>query len=287
MRQNRILGVSVAPKHFQIQKSCKLQRLNLLGHFRLSLETFTCICRHPKPWTIAVRATESSSQAQQGGDLPWQKDVGLSQQHVTLLDSHAAAPLHEAPAAFSLHAPLNLYWDTSASSRSWLRDAFCVFFDILEPNPLVRGSQEVLPRSSGRRLMTRISCSPSCDFPGPFSFSFCFAMRGLPALLLSAGLSELASDVKFPNSESFWSSLRIVSLWDPLPFPADNLLLVFCGRNALSKGNTKAWEHRLFAHGEGDVYDMWICQMLPLRILLKYALYWPRLLYLYEEGVGR
>lgn len=204
------------------------------------------------------------------------------------LDSHAAALLHEAPTAFSLRAPLNLYWGTSISSQSWLRDILCVFFDIVEHNPLVRSSQEVLPRNSGRRLMTRNSCSLSCDFPGPSSFSLCFAARETCQLFSSQwDYRSWLPMWRFPTvevSDHFFVSCHREMRCHSQPITYHSYSVA---EKPLSKGNTKAWERRLFVYGEGEAYDMWICQMLPLWILLKYALYWPQLLYLCMEGVRR
>lgn len=55
----------------------------------------------------------------------------------------------------------------------------------------------------------------------------------LPALLFSIRLSQPPSDLKFPNSESFWSFLHIMPSGDALPFLADNLSFVFCCRETI------------------------------------------------------
>lgn len=171
----------------------------------------------------------------------------------------------------ALTAPLTLSRSLTVSPAGWdLRGRtlapLLVFSDIVEQNPLVRGSRELLPRTSGRRLVTRSFYSPSCGFPESFSFSFCFAGRNLPVLLLSAGLSELASDGKFPNAESFflpWARCHS----QPITYQSDS-----AAEKPLSKGNKKPWEQGLFVHGRGAAHDMWICQMLPLWFLLKHAL---------------
>lgn len=179
----------------------------------------------------------------------------------------------------SFTAPLTLCRRLTVSPASWnLRrralTPLLALSDLVEPGPLVRGSWELLPRTRGRRLVTRTFYSLPCDFPEPFSF--CFAERDLP-VLLSAGLSELPSPVKLPLAEGFWWSLALVPLWEVLPFPADNLSLGSCCRKTLSKGNKKPWEQGLWTWARSSTWQVNLPDVTTLNLT---QMPWAQLLYL-------
>lgn len=164
-----MLRVSVVPKHFQVNKSCWLQRLlvDFLGNILRGISAGAC-----SPGLLLQQALSPTTEllpSSQDMIFHWKKIVILFYKATTSLGSHPAVLLHDAPTDFSLHTTLILHWDALA-----FRLHLLYFF---LTNPLVRCSQTVLPRNKGRRLMTRSSCSPCCEFPRPFSFSFCCAAR--------------------------------------------------------------------------------------------------------------
>lgn len=148
---------------------------------------------------------------------------------MTPLGSHPAALLHEDPSDFSLHATLILHWDTLAFILHLLyffwHCADQPFGETQSKGP----SQEQRKETDDKKfLFTLLWISRAL-----FLFLLLCRKGTLPALLFSIRLSQPPSDLKFPNSESFWSFLHIMPSGDALPFLADNLSFVFCCRETI------------------------------------------------------
>lgn len=157
-----MLRVSVVPKHFQVNKSCWLQRLlvDFLGNI---LRGISAGARSPGLLLQqALSPTTELLPSSQDMMFHWKKIVILFYKATTSLGSHPAVLLHDAPTDFSLHTTLILHWDALAFRLHLLY----FFWPTLWWDAVKRS----FPGTKEGDWWQEVLVHPAVNFQGPFPF---------------------------------------------------------------------------------------------------------------------